>query len=161
MRSKLALMMVILVAASMAFAIDTHAQGRVNRRGGQGWGSSSQYGRIYDATTVETVEGDVVAVERFDLGPEMAPGVHLLLRTGDEEISIHLGPAWYIDNLEGQIEAGDAVRVEGSRVNFDGADVLIAARVTRGESTLALRDQNGVPVWSGWGGRGVRGRRRP
>ena len=158
MKYRMMLLVTVLATSSLAIPVSTHAQGRFNWRGGQGWGSGNPYGRIYDVRTVETLEGEVVAVERF--GPEMAPGVHLVLRAGSETISVHLGPAWYIENQEGRIESGDGVTIEGSRVEFEGSLVLIAARVIRGEETLVLRDQNGIPIWSGWRGRGAR-RRRP
>lgn len=162
MKHRLATLLAILAVASVAFPMQANGQGRVRWRGGQGWGSGSQYSRIYDVSTVNTVEGDVVNVELFSPGPGLAPGVHLMLGAGDETITVHLGPAWYIENQEDGIEAGDHVRIEGSRVSVDGEVVLIAAVVTRGNETLVLRDENGVPFWSGWGGGAVRGgRRRP
>lgn len=162
MKQRLATLLAVLAVASIAFPVQANGQGRFRWRGSQGWGGGSQYSRIYDATTVDTVEGNVVNVDLFSPGPGMAPGVHLLLRAGDETITVHLGPAWYIENQEGQIESGDQVRVVGSRVSLDGEAVLIAAAVTRGNETLVLRDEIGVPFWSGWGGGAVRGgRRRP
>ena len=161
MTFRTAILLAVIPAVIFTFPGHTNAQGRGTMRGGQGWGSGGQYGRIYDVTTVETLEGDVVTVERFDPGPNMTPGVHLMLRSGDKTISVHLGPAWYVENQERQLEAGDNVRVEGPHVMYKGAEVLIAARVTRGDETLVLRDQDGIPAWSGWRGRGTRGRRRP
>ena len=43
-------------------------------------------------------------------------GVHLLLETDKEEISIHLGPAWFIDKQAMKIAAEDTIEVHGSRI---------------------------------------------
>ena len=53
-----------------------------------------------------------------------------------------------------KIEAGDAVTVTGSRVTMNGKPVIIAAQVKKGNETLKLRNDNGVPVWSARGRRG-------
>jgi hypothetical protein len=36
-----------------------------NSRGGGGWGGGSQYNRLYDTKTVETVAGEVIAVKHI------------------------------------------------------------------------------------------------
>jgi hypothetical protein len=114
-----------------------------------GWGPGTAYGRIYDVRTVETVRGEVSALETFT-GKGMSAGRHLRIKTGTETVSVHLGPEWYLEQQDVQIEAGDIVEVKGSRVSFQGAPAIIAAEVRRGEATLTLRDASGWPVWSGW-----------
>ena len=39
---------------------------------------------------------------------------------------------------------------KGSRVTVQGKPELIAAEVRKGDETLRLRDESGVPAWSGW-----------
>ncbi|OPY62846.1 MAG: hypothetical protein A4E57_03894 [Syntrophorhabdaceae bacterium PtaU1.Bin034] len=51
------------------------------------------------------------------------------------------------------MEKGGTVEVKGSRVNLAGKPVIIAAEVRKGEEILALRNDTGIPVWSGWGRR--------
>lgn len=119
-------------------------------RGGGGWGAGAPYGRMYNPKTAETVSGEVVAVESFTPMKPMCGGVHLQLKTGKETISVHLGPAWYIENQELTIAAHDKIEVKGSRVTFDGKPAIIAAEVKKGDDVLKLRDENGVPVWAGW-----------
>ena len=144
-RASLTLMTTLLLATFGA--IDTAAQGCP----GCGWAAGSDYNRLYDVGTVETVTGEVLTIDRFSPGPGMASGVHLLLKMeSDERVSIHLGPAWYVDNQSEAIEVGDAIEVMGSRVTYGGNPTLIAATVKKGDSVLALRDGQGYPVWSGW-----------
>jgi hypothetical protein len=80
----------------------------------------------------------------------MSSGVHLMLKTEKEAISVHLGPAWYIENQDVKIEPKDSVEIKGSRVTFGGKPAIIAAEVKKGGETLTLRDDAGLPVWSGW-----------
>lgn len=119
-------------------------------RGGSCWSASGQYGRMYDPKTVEIVKGEVVSVEKFTPAKGMSSGVHLWLKTGKETISVHLGPSWYLDNQDAQVEPKDKVEITGSRLTLDGKPVLIAAEVKKGDEILKLRDGNGLPMWAGW-----------
>ena len=78
-----------------------------------------------------------------------AGGVHLLVRSGGSDpISVHLGPAWFIDSQGFTIRPGDTVEITGSRVVLDGAPILIARTVVRDGNELAVRDEQGWPRWS-------------
>jgi len=114
------------------------------------WSASGPYGRIYDPKTVETVSGLVTGVEKFTPARGGSAGVHLQLKTDKGTISVHLGPSWYLENQEAQVEAKDKIEVTGSRITLDGKDVLIAAEVKKGDGVLKLRDENGIPLWAGW-----------
>jgi hypothetical protein len=145
---------VVLAAASalvtVALAADALAQSGMRWRGSQGWGRGSAYTRLYDAKTVETVKGEVVIVQTFTPDKGMGYGVHLQLKTDQETLAVHLGPAWFIENQDTKIEAKDVVEVKGSRVTFEGKPALIAAEVKKGDETLQLRDPDGYPAWAGW-----------
>jgi len=119
-------------------------------RGSGGWGMGSAYQRMYNPATVESVSGEVISVNKMTPNKGMGAGIHLQLKTDKETISIHLGPAWYIDRLDSRIEKGDTIEVKGSRVTVAGKPVLIAAEVKKGDATLKLRDDSGIPVWAGW-----------
>jgi hypothetical protein len=108
------------------------------------------YGRMYDPKTVETLKGEVVAVDMFTPMHGMHSGVHLQLKTAKEVISIHLGPSWYIENQDTKFELKNKIEVKGSRVTIDGKPAIIAAEVKKGDELLKLRDQAGMPYWAGW-----------
>lgn len=105
---------------------------------------------MYDPKTVETISGEVVSVDKISPMKGMRYGVHLMVKTEKETISVHLGPDWYIENQEIKIEPKKRVEIKGSRVTFDGKPAIIAAEVKKGEDVLKLRDEAGFPVWSGW-----------
>jgi hypothetical protein len=134
-----------LIATPLAFA-----QPRMGGKGSGGWGMGAPYQRMYNPKTVETIAGKVIALDTIPPMRGMAGGVHLRLVTQGKEISVHLGPAWYLDNQDFQIKEGDRIEVTGSRVTFANAPAIIAAQIRRGDRVLTLRDKNGFPAWSGW-----------
>jgi hypothetical protein len=144
--------MVVATAAMLSlFSVtDALAQRDVMWKGGGGWGPGTPYGRRYDPRTVETISGEVVSLDRFTPNKGMGHGVHAMVKTDKETISVHLGPSWYIENQDVQIAAKDKIEVKGSRITFDGKPAIIAAEVKKGDDVLVLRDASGLPVWSGW-----------
>lgn len=122
----------------------------VMRKGGGGWGSGTPYGRMYNSQTVETISGEVVSVDKITPAKGMSYGIHAVIKTDKETISVHLGPGWYIENQDVRIEPKEKVEVKGSRITFEGKPAIIAAEVMKGDEVLVLRDANGFPVWSGW-----------
>jgi hypothetical protein len=103
--------------------------------------------RDYDARTVETIEGKVLAIEKTTPAKRRGYWVDLMLQTGNEVIAVQLGPAWYVDKQTPRIEANDTITVTGSRVTMDGKPVLVAADITKGTEILKLRQDNGIPFW--------------
>jgi hypothetical protein len=108
--------------------------------------AGNQNSRMYDAKSVETVKGEVVSVDEMN---GMCSGVHLTLKTETELVSVHLGPSWFLNNQDLKVAKEDKVEIKGSRVQFDGKSAIIAIEVLKGDQVLKLRDENGIPVWSG------------
>ena len=129
---------------------DVNAQRGMKWKGSGGWGMGSKYGRMYDVKTVEAIIGTVSNVERIAPMKGMSYGVHITMRTEQETLSVHLGPAWFIENQDFTIEENDELENKGSRIDFEGISTIIAAEIEKGDQTLRLREESGVPVWSGW-----------
>lgn len=140
----------LLVAVSMLLTASLAFAAWKDWRGSGGWGMGSQYQKMYNPSTVETLTGTVEAVDKVTPMKGMDYGIQLLLKTDKETIPVHLGPGWYIERLDTKIEKGDKIEVKGSRATMMGKPVIIAAEVKKGESVLKLRDENGIPVWAGW-----------
>jgi hypothetical protein len=140
----------VLAILTVVFASEVHAQGGPRWRGSGGWSPGSQFGRLYDPKTVETISGEVVKVDRITPVRGMSAGVHLIVKTDKEEVPVILGPQWYIENQDVKIEPKDKLEIKGSRAIVQGKPALIAAEVKKGADILRLRDESGVPVWSGW-----------
>ncbi len=146
--------LVTLIAAMAIFGAfygaEASAQQRLLWKGGGGWGQGTPYARMYDPQSVETLSGEVVSVDQVTPMKGMANGVHVMMETDTETISVHLGPSWYIENQDMAIEPTDKIEVMGSRITFEGKPAIIAAEVKKGDDVLVLRDASGIPVWSGW-----------
>lgn len=140
----------VIFVFSLLHQTQSFAQQGMQWRGGGGWGVGATYSRMYDPKTVETIRGEVVSVDVITPVKGMCYGVHLMVKTEKETISVHLGPGWYIENQDTRIEAKDKVEVTGSRVTFESKPAIIAAEVKKGDEVLKLRDEKGFPFWSGW-----------
>jgi hypothetical protein len=103
--------------------------------------------RNYDPATVETIKGTVTEVNKAG-----AWGLHVMVKTENETIDVHLGPDWYLKNII-SIAKGDVITVTGSRIQQDGENAIIAKSVQKSGAAVILRDDNGVPKWSGRGNR--------
>jgi len=119
-------------------------------RGSAGWGPGSQYNRMYDPKSLETISGEVTQVDRITPSQGMSGGVHMLVKTDREMVSVHLGPSWYLENQDVKIEPKDKVEVKGSRIMFGDKPALIASEVRKGNEILTLRDEAGFPAWMAW-----------
>ena len=119
-------------------------------RGSGGWGPGTPYNKMYDPKTVEIISGEIVDVDRITPNKGMAGGVRMNVKTEKETVSVHLGPAWYIENQDVKLQAKDKVEVKGSRITFGGKPAIIATEVKKGDEVLKLRDDSGFPLWSGW-----------
>lgn len=120
---------------------------------GGGWAAGSAYNRLFNPATVETLSGEVTKVEKITTKRGMSYGVHVQLKTGNETIAVHLGPAWFIDSRKIKIDEGDKIEVTGSRITFNNAPAIIASEIKKGDNVLKLRNTNGFPAWAGRGGR--------
>jgi hypothetical protein len=117
-------------------------------------GSGAQAPR-YDTSTEVTLRGTVHSVQQVDgrAGSSRATGTHLIVKTDQETVEVHLGPTTFITEQNLMLSAGDAVEIIGSRVKVSGAGVVIAREIRKGTQTVTLRDRNGVPKWSRGPGR--------
>ena len=141
----------IVSAFILVFTVSlTFAQPRMSWQGSGGWGMGTQYQRMYNPATVETITGIVESVDKITPFKGMHYGVHIQLKSDKETISVHLGPGWYIERQDIKIEKGNTVEVKGSRVTIMNAPAIIAAELKKGEDILILRDSAGIPKWAGW-----------
>lgn len=113
-------------------------------RFGRGGGPA---GRNYDPATVTTVSGTVEAVERGPGGG--GQGIHAQLKTADGMVDVHLGPAWFLEEQKLTVAKGDALTVTGSKRESGQQSFVIAKEVKKGEASVTLRDDRGVPRWAG------------
>jgi hypothetical protein len=99
----------------------------------------------YDPNAVVTITG---VVEDFHESKVQGdhPALHLIVKTETETVEVHACPVRFMSELEFTIEKGDTITVEGSRPEAGG--ILVAREITKGQTSLILRDKTGAPVWT-------------
>jgi hypothetical protein len=105
--------------------------------------------RGYDADTVTTLRGTATAVAVVPARGGRAGGSHLVLESDGKATEVHLGPSWFLEQQGITVSKGDVVQVTGSLVEQDGTTFLIAREIRKGAKVVTLRDERGVPAWSG------------
>lgn len=154
--ARLVLLFALSLAPAVAFADDGAGgcQGAACSCGQTGEGASCPLHKrakkafpkpAFDANTVVTMYGTVTAVER----PEHAPGltgVHLKVQVGRQTLTVHLGPSDFVDGKLA-FTAKDAVQFTGSSVTWNGQPTVLATVVTRGATTVRLRQDDGTPLF--------------
>lgn len=108
------------------------------------------YSKMFDSRAVETIRGEVLAIEKIIPLKGMSCGVQLVVRTETDTIAVHLGPEWFMENQDMQIERQDIIEVKGSRITFNGQAIIIAAEILRRTEILRLRNNIGLPAWIAW-----------
>ena len=101
----------------------------------------------YDTATEVTLRGTITKVESH-MGRMGWNGTHLVVSFEGETLSVHVGPSTYVDQQGFSFAAGEQIEVTGSRIKFEGTDVLVAREIKKGEKVLTLRNSRGIPVWS-------------
>lgn len=119
-------------------------------------GRNRQGGRNYDPATVTTVEATVQEVVLHN-ARNRGSGVHLVLQTEGQPTVVHVAPQFWLNDNDLAFAAGDRVKVTGSKTVVAGEPALIAQRISRGETSLTLRDEAGLPAWRGAGLRAAGG----
>lgn len=121
------------------------------QRGSGGWCTNNNYSRLFNPNTIEEVQGTVMKVEQINPEKGMSAGLHLMVSTANQEqISVHLGPVWFLDKQEMNFANGDAITITGSRIVYENHPAIIALEITKGTHVLLLRDRKGFPQWNAW-----------
>ncbi len=131
-RMNISLILVVLMAAVSLQA----QQGSMRQNAGK---------RNYDPATVETISGTVT-----DISTVNTWGIHIKVKTEMDVIGVHIGPGWFIKEKV-TLTAGDNITATGSKVLVNGEYVIIAKTIIKGDITVRLRNDNGVPLWAGSG----------
>ncbi len=100
----------------------------------------------YDPKAEVTIKGVVEDFHESKMRGDH-PGLHLIVRTETETVEVHACPVRFIRELEFVIEKGDTITVAGSRPEAGG--IVVAREITKGQTSLILRDKTGAPVWTG------------
>ena len=150
----------ILVIIAIAWGIfvltapDAWARGRMHGDVAGCHGADCAEFRTYSRAALETVSGEVIEVYEATSQSYRA-GLHLLVKTNEETIDVHLGPISYIEGQNFNFEPGDALEIKGDhevarsrdRLTDSPMPTMTAIEVKKDNDTLTLRDNDGFPMW--------------
>jgi hypothetical protein len=100
----------------------------------------------YDPATETKLKG---VVEQLKLVPPTGgkPVAYLVLKSGQDTVQVFLCPKSFLDEMGVGFKPADEIQVTGSKVKQDGAELILAREVVKGEDTLTLRFNDGKPAW--------------
>lgn len=138
----LALLAVVVLFGSFVWATDSADK--------KGWGINDPYNKLYNSKELEKLKVKVVKVMEVVPMPGMSPAVALEVREGSSTILVHLCPVWFAKPADIGVKPGDSVTIRGAWAEIGGKDVLLAAKVKKGESQeFKLRlTKDGTPFWT-------------
>ena len=93
-----------------------------------------------------TIAGTVVGVDSASPEDQLARVLRVTVQAeGERKVLVDLAPGWYLNKRGLHFSERDRLSVEG-RVSA-GDPVMAATRVTKGTTSVALRDAAGRPLW--------------
>jgi hypothetical protein len=96
----------------------------------------------YDHKTETVLAGSIVKVYESG-GTQFAK-----FETKTESVEVYLAPTSFINMLEIPMKTGQKdIEIVGSRVKFEGQELILARELRIGKNLYALRDRNGNPNW--------------
>jgi hypothetical protein len=99
---------------------------------------------LYDPANEIVAKGVVQEVQEFDCPvSEGEVGSHLLLKTADGVLQVHLAPVRIMSGQGLSFAPGDQIEVVGAKVRLAGKKGLIAREITRGNESYIFRDREG------------------
>lgn len=118
--------------------------------GGDGWDKGSRYNNLYDASTVQTMTGQIVSINReWQPLPGMSPGVMAVVETPSGRMNVQLGPRWFTKfyQQDWALQPGDKVEFTGSVIDYQGSPAMILRSGEKGDHKMVVRKSDGSPVW--------------
>lgn len=119
-----------------------------------GWEKAGAYDALYKPAELDRIKGEYVS--GFDVTPMagMAPGLGIVVRdrADDRPVKVHLGPKAYLaEELKAfGLKPGMKLKITGSWASVGGEDVLLAAKVKKGEfeQIKVRRTKDGLAFWN-------------
>ena len=106
--------------------------------------SSVQDAALYNPADEVTLKGVVQDVQEFDCPvSEGELGSHLMLKTTDGVLQVHLAPVRIMSGQNIKFAPGDQIEVIGAKVRVAGKKGVIAREIVRGNEDLVFRDRAG------------------
>ncbi len=101
----------------------------------------------HSSQALETLTGQVLALDTVMLRHGLSRGLQLMLETDEEIIPVYLGPHWRLESETLRLRPKEQVKVSGLRTHFDGFEMFIVAEITSGGKTLRVMEKPALRAW--------------
>lgn len=106
------------------------------------------YDTKFDPSQVESVGGQVTKVMRVQYPDNDCYLIAVLhTKANNGEMAVNLGPIWFIEENNMEINEGDDIQITGAKMRTNGRFLIIATELTKNGKTLNIRDKEGAPLW--------------
>jgi DNA/RNA endonuclease YhcR with UshA esterase domain len=103
---------------------------------------------LVNAEQIVTVKGKILSIQKYHLINQPAPFVQFLLRSDSEEITVDVGPDWYVSNQGFMLIPGEEIEVTGSLFLYKNKKIILANKLQQRRDILNLRDKKGKNLWN-------------
>ena len=101
----------------------------------------------YNVKSETDFVGSILKVREIPTGEAFA-GIHLTMQVKNETIEVFLGPTDFIKLMAMPLRNGlKDVGITGSKVKFEGNDLVLARELRIEKTVLSIRDETGFPNW--------------
>ena len=111
------------------------------------WSAGGNILGAMDAKSEQTVSGTVVKFVDVTFANGTAKARAVVVRRGDGEETVLLGPITYVEHQKLPFEVGDAVSVRACKTTIDGKPHWLARQVDAKDNRITLIDDARVPSW--------------
>ena len=99
---------------------------------------------LYNPANEIVVKGVVRDIQEYTCPvSEGEMGEHLVVKTEDGVVQVHLAPGRILRSQNISFAPGDQISIVGSRFRFHGNNDVIAREITRGNENFVFRDHQG------------------
>ncbi len=102
----------------------------------------------YNPNTEIKIEGTIQEIQNFYCPVSGGEGTHLAVATDAGPLQVHLAPRNFLNTQNWHFKPGDRVQIVGSTMTYGGKPAIVARTISRDGVTLAVREENGKPVWT-------------
>ncbi len=115
-----------------------------------GWEKDSPYNKLYNYKERDSLKGKLLNFKKLTPLKGMAPATSIILKEGDEQITVHLCPWDYASPKETGLRKGVQTKVKGVWAVIDDKDVFMAAKAKQGDDfEFKVRlTKDGTPFWT-------------
>ncbi len=116
-------------------------------------GAEAQLKKKFDPQQIVTIQGTIDRLDTITRQGRQAVNNRKTqiaqVRTDTGPVTVHLGPAEFLAQQNFYPKVGDVLEITGGKIVTRQGEVLLATTIKSGNATCRLRDNNGIPVWTG------------